>query len=260
MGGDERLERRPLLAGGESVERLTVLADVVVDVEEDRRGRLELGKRARGDDDDVADAAGLDQHRAVEPSFEHLAAQRPDHRAPPRSLGDAPLQRRHRQVAQRQRGGVGGVGGPGRAVEAKPRLHHLLHLLLGRPAPSGDGVLHLVRAVLGDLAPGGRGLGEGEPAGLPDAHRGAHVDLEEQLLDRHRTGPVLGDERGQLAAQGGETVGDAVGGRGADDPEGDDRGGTRAAAVDDGVAAAGEAGIDAEDARRLIVCEHRFAD
>ena len=39
VGGDQHLERHPLVAGGEAVERLGVLADVVVDVEEHRRRR-----------------------------------------------------------------------------------------------------------------------------------------------------------------------------------------------------------------------------
>ena len=44
---DEHLERRALVAGGEPVERLAVLADVVVDVEEGGRRRLQLRQRPR---------------------------------------------------------------------------------------------------------------------------------------------------------------------------------------------------------------------
>ena len=110
-------------------------------------------------------------------------------------------------MAQRQRRGVGGVGGLRSVSEAEARLHHLLHLLLVGPAPAGDGVLHLVRRVLHDLAPRGRGLGERQPAGLADAHRRAHVDLEEDLLDGDGVGLELGDQRGQLAAQGGQPLG-----------------------------------------------------
>ena len=50
---DEHLERRALVAAAEAVQRLRVLADVVVDVQERRRRRLQLGQRPRRDPDDV---------------------------------------------------------------------------------------------------------------------------------------------------------------------------------------------------------------
>ncbi len=79
MRGDQHLERRPFVAGEEPVQRLGVLADVVVDVHEGVARRFELGERPRRDDDLVPDPADLDQHRAVEGTLEHDAAQRTDH-------------------------------------------------------------------------------------------------------------------------------------------------------------------------------------
>ena len=97
-------------------------------------------------------------------------------------------------------------GGSGTRGEPEPGLDHLLHLLLPCAAPSGDGVLDLIRRVLGDVAPGRGRLGEREPARLADAHRGAHVDLEEHVLDRDRLRAELGDQPGELTAQLGEAL------------------------------------------------------
>jgi hypothetical protein len=118
-----------------------------------------------------------------------------------RSRAAAPEERRHRQVAQRQRRGVGGVGGLGEHGQPETGLHHLLHLQLVGPAPSGDGVLDLVGGVLDDLAPGEGGLGEREAARLADAHRRSHVDLEEDLLHGDHIGAELADQVGELGSQ-----------------------------------------------------------
>ena len=123
------------VAAGEAVQRLAVLADVVVDVEERRRRRLQLGQRPRRDDDVVADAADLEQHDAVEPALEHRAAQRADHvGAPgpfvgpsrrrrgrasgpsPGGTGPAPRRRRRRPAAAGRPGG----GGPGPSSAPAP--------------------------------------------------------------------------------------------------------------------------------------------
>ncbi len=175
--------------------------------------------------------------------------------------GDAAAHRSRREVAQRQRRGVGGVGGLRSVGEAEPRLHHLLDLLLAGASPAGDGVLHLVRRVLHDLAPAGGGLGERQPAHLGDAHRGAHVDLEEDLLDGDGVGFELGEQRRQLAAQRGQPAGQRVAGRSADHAERHGDRAAGAATVEDGVAAAGEAGVDAEHAHGPVGTggdEHRF--
>ncbi len=160
--------------------------------------------------DEVPDAADLDQHGAVEVAFEHLAAQRADHRAALRAVRRA-RHRGHRQVAQRQRGGVGSVGGLRQRREPEAGLHHLLDLLLVGATPPGHGVLDLVRCVLDDLAARECRLGERQPTRLPDAHGGAHVDLEEHLLDRDHVGGELGDQGRELGAQRCQTLWQRVG-------------------------------------------------
>ena len=104
-----------------------------------------------------------------------------------RRIGDIARWHSASAAASAASAGFGSVG------QTEPHLHHLLHLYLVGTAPPGDGVLDLVRGVLHDLAPGDRRLGERQPAGLADAHRRAHVDLEEHLLDGHRVGRELGD-------------------------------------------------------------------
>ncbi len=252
VGGDEHVERQPLVALEEAVQRLGVLTDVVMDVEERRGARLQLGQRARRDGDEVADAADLEQHRCVLGALQHGAAQRADHRrasATRRRIGAMARWHRASAAASAASGGDGGVGQP------EAHLDHLLHLGLARRAVAGDGILHLVRRVLDDLAPGRRSLGERQPAGLPDAHRRAHVDLEEHLLDGDAVGTVLGDQRGELALQEGEPLRQRVGRRGADHAEGSGlhlgTGG-----VQHGVPAAGEPGVDAQHRR---VGEHAYA-
>ena len=151
VGGDQHLERRALVAAGEAVQRLGVLADVVVDVEERRRRRLQLGQRPRRHDDDGSRrrrprAGPCRRGRARAP-------RRAASRSSPAPVGSAAATLARigadRQVAQGQRGGVGGVGRLRWAGEPEAGLDHLLHLLLRRPAPAGDGVLDLVRACTG---------------------------------------------------------------------------------------------------------------
>ena len=60
--------------------------------------------------------------------------------------------------------------------------------VLAGGAASGHRFLHLVRCVLHDRTPGVDRFGHRDAAGLTDAHRGAHVDLEEHPLDRHDVG------------------------------------------------------------------------
>ena len=152
---------------------------------------LELGQRARRDRHEVADAADLDERRANR-SVRSSTVPRSEPIIVATAACDA-LRRigAHAEVAQRQRRGVGGVGRLGRRGQPQPGLHHALHLRLVGAAPAGDAVLHLVGRELHDIAPGRRGLGQRQPAGLADAHRRAHVDLEEHLLDGHGVGLVL---------------------------------------------------------------------
>ncbi len=89
VGADQGLERDPLVTGQEAEQLLIGFADVVVDVQERRRRRFELGERPVRDVDHVPDAPDLDQHRAVEVTFEDLAAERPDHRRAPAAVAAA---------------------------------------------------------------------------------------------------------------------------------------------------------------------------
>ena len=106
-----------------------------------------------------------------------------------------------------------------------------------------DRVFDLVGGVLDDLAAGCGRLGEREAAGLGGGHGRTHVDLEEHLLDRDGVGTELGDEVGELCPQLGEAVRQRVGRRRADDAHRHGAGGG-AAALDDGIPAAGQPGVD----------------
>ena len=249
VGGDAATRTWPARPAREAVQRLRVLADVVVDVEERARASAPSSARVRGVTvHEVADAADLEEDLAVGAPLEHRAPQRADHRRPPVAAATLGLQWGHGQVAQRERGGVGGVGRLGRRGQPQPRLHHPLHLLLARRAPAGHGLLDLVGRVLHDLAAGRRGLGQRQAAGLPHAHRRAHVDLEEHVLDGHDVRPQLGDERGQLAPQLGQALA-AAGRRPAvrTTPSATARTVRGARRLERGVAAAGQPGIDAQD-------------
>ena len=157
----------------------------------------------------VADAGDLDQHLAVGDALEHRAAQRADHRAAPRPTRvprSGAMARWHSASAAASAASAG----LRRRGEAEAGLHHALHLRLVGRAVAGDGLLHLVRRVLHDLAAGRGRLGQREPARLADAHRRAHVDLEEHLLDGHDVGLQLGDQarRARRAARPGAAAAD----------------------------------------------------
>src|SRR5690606_14891399 len=80
---EQGLEGGLLVAGGEPVEHLRVLAHVVVDPDEHLVARLaERGRRRRRGHHLVADAADLDEHPVGAP-VQQAPAQRPDHRATP---------------------------------------------------------------------------------------------------------------------------------------------------------------------------------
>ena len=96
-----------------------------------------------------------------------------------------------------------------------------MHLRLVGTAPTGHAILHLVGGELDDITTEGRRFGQCEPTGLPHAHGGAHVGLEEHLLDRHCERPVLLQQQHQLALQLGQPRGQRIGGRSADDTERD---------------------------------------
>ena len=78
---------------------------------------------------------------------------------------------------------------------------------LGAAPQPATASLHLVRRVLGDLAAGAGGLGQGQPARLPDAHRRAHVDLEEHVLDGDDVGSNSAISAASSVPQGGEALG-----------------------------------------------------
>ena len=104
-------------------------------------------------------------------------------------------------MAQCERGGVGGVRRLRQPVSSSRACTIFWTCSLSARAVAGDRVLDLVRRVLHDLAPGGRRLAQRETARLTDAHRRAHVDLEEHLLDGDDMGLVLLQEVDELGAQ-----------------------------------------------------------
>ena len=186
------------------------------------RRRLELGQRPRRHGDEVADAADLEQHGAVEAALEHLAAQRADHRAARlraarrrRGRASAPIARWHSAsaAASAASAGCGGLASPRRACT--------IFCTCSLPAPPQPATASLTWfGVYWATSQPARGrLGERQPAGLADAHRRAHVDLEEDLLDGDRVGPELGDQRRQLGAQRGEALRQRIGRRRADHAE-----------------------------------------
>ena len=169
--------------------------------------------------DEVADAGDLQQHRAVVAAFEHHAAQRADHAAPPRRprrrARSGAIARWHRASAAAS-AASGGCGGP---VSRSRACTIFCTCSLAAPPQPATASLTWFGRVLRDLAAGGRGLRQRQPAGLADAHRRAHVDLEEHVLHGDGRGAVLGDQRGQLGAQRSQPLRQHVAGRRADDAE-----------------------------------------
>ena len=118
---------------------------------------------------------------------------------------------------------------------------------LGADAVAGHRLLDLVGRVLHHLAPGAGGDGQGQPAGLPDRHGGAGVDLEEHPLDGHRVGLQLVDQGPQVGVEGGQPGGQGVGrGRG-EHARGHHRRPLADAAGQAAVAAPGHPRIDSQD-------------
>ena len=119
----------------------------------------ELAERAGRDDDPVADPADLDQDlagavpasvtgRGRRPAASRSSAARAPRSPAPCGSARRPRKPAARQVADGQGQGVGPVGRAGRLGQAEQDLDHALHLLLGRRAVAGDGLLDLVGAVL----------------------------------------------------------------------------------------------------------------
>ena len=161
-------------------------------------------------------------------------------------------------MAQRQRRGVGGVGRLRRPGEPSRACTIFCTCSLSAPPQPATASFTWFGRVLDDLAAGGRGLGQGQPAGLADAHRRAHVDLEEHLLDGDGVGRELGDQRRQLgaAARPGAAAADRSGGVRITPSDTADSASARPP-VDDGVPAARQPGIDAEHPRH-VRNEHKF--
>ncbi len=165
-------------------------------------------------------------------------------------------------MTQSEGRGIGGVGGSRWCTESEANLHHALNLLLACSTPTGDRLLHLIRRVLDDRASGAVRQGQHQATGLSHAHGGAHVDLEEHLLDGDA---VRGELRQELLEIGVQTR--QAGGQGLVDgctehPE-RYRPGLAAVGVYDGVSAAGQTRIDAEDTMRTTlasgaVYEHAY--
>ncbi len=147
------LEAPLLVATQEAVERLGVLAAMVMDVEEDLVARIAGFDDGGGcDGEPIADACDLDQQLAVAPTFEQRAAQRADHRCASCGALRRGVHGRDGEMTQRDCSRVGCVGRLRAIGQTEQRLHHVLHLLLGGAAVAGDGFFHLVRGVLRDLA------------------------------------------------------------------------------------------------------------
>ena len=136
--------------------------------------------------------------------------------------------------------------GRGSLGEAEQRLDHARHLVLLRAPAAADSALDLLRRVARARQPALAGSQQHHAARLPDGERGAHVLAEVQLLERHRIGRVLVEQR----VDGGVDLRQAPLGRefrGGRDHAAVQRHEPAAAPRDDAVAGVGEAGIDAED-------------
>ena len=121
-----------------------------------------------------------------------LAGEQGDH---PRGPRQRRRERRAVHVADRDRERVGGVVGPGLCGEPEQRLHHPRDLLLAGAAVAADGALDLLGRVArarNAALPGGE---HRHAARLADRERGAHVLAEVELLERHRVGLVLAQQR-----------------------------------------------------------------
>ncbi len=123
-------------------------------------------------------------------------------------------------MAEGERGRVGGIGRAGRTVEPKAHLHHLLHLGLVGPTPSGNGVFHLARRVVGHVATTLRCGRQNHTACLGDADGRTDIGLEKDALDRHGSGPEFVENRIDVVEQGRQPAGHVVAGACADDTQG----------------------------------------
>lgn len=165
-------------------------------------------------------------------------------------------------MTQSEGRGIGGVGGSRWCTESEANLHHALNLLLARSTPTGDRLLHLIRRVLDDRASGAVRQGQHQATGLSHAHGGAHVDLEEHLLDGDAVRGELRQELLEIGVQTRQAGGQGIVGGCTEHPE-RYRPGLAAVGVDDGVSAAGQTRIDAEDTMRTTlasgaVYEHAY--
>ena len=204
----------------------------------------------------VADAAAQDDDVVGAPHRD-LAAQQRDHAPTPRVSARATAARswrgRSRPRARRRRD-------RGAARSARPSSALTIRAtwsLLGAPV-AADRALDLLRRVAdARQRRAGRPPASPTPRACPTANAVLHVLAEVQLLERHRVGLVLGDQR--LERRRGcrpDGAPRASSARGLDHAA-VERDQAPAAARDDAVAGVRQAGVDAEDDHERVILRPR---
>ena len=150
------------------------------------------------------------------------------------------------QVANRDGERIGRVVRLRDRVEAQQHLHHLRDLRLLGAAVADDGALDL-RGRVFDHHHAGLDRGEHRDAArVPELQRAARVDRVENVFDGDALGPVLGEQRRELAVDDRQLIGKRGAGPGAHGAAPNQLM-TAAVAVDAAVTGAVRAGVDAED-------------
>src|SRR6266446_3224088 len=88
---------------------------------------------------------------------------------------------------------IGSVGGLWNLIEIQKPRHHLLDLMLFRPAVSNHRRLDREWGVFGDFESGGSRGQHGDTAYLPQLQGRLHVGGIENVFDRDAVGAMLGD-------------------------------------------------------------------
>lgn len=166
-------------------------------------------------------------------------------------------------MTQRQCQGIGGIGGLGQRIESEHTRDHGLHLTLVGGAVSRDGGLHLG----GRVRRGGEPMlcrdQQGDTAGLRRAHDRVPVLLGEDALYRDDVRAVLLDDLPDSSGDLCESTLDREIGWGAQHPDVHEPRGAIGSHVDDADAAAGEAGVDPENAQSgchpLTLCPYALS-
>jgi hypothetical protein len=118
-------------------------------------------------------------------------------------------------VADGDRQRVGGIVRRGQRLEAEQELHHLLDLMLLRPAEPHDRALHLGWRVLENRESGFRRRQQRHAARVAEFQRASHVAGMEDVLDGHTIGPVRSHQAHETRVNQLQLVGErGAGGRG----------------------------------------------